>query len=148
LRWESDAILIGAETARQDNPRLTVRLSGRKGKIQPWRVVVTRSGKVPRDLNLFTDRHRDRTLVFRNQSLKKIVAAIGAREISHLLIEGGGQMLTEALKANLVNEVAFFIAPSVMGTVPRALGKLPALLRLREVSYRQVGPDLLCRGLV
>ena len=32
LRWESDAILIGAETARADNPQLTVRLPGRKGK--------------------------------------------------------------------------------------------------------------------
>jgi diaminohydroxyphosphoribosylaminopyrimidine deaminase/5-amino-6-(5-phosphoribosylamino)uracil reductase len=49
LRWESDAILIGAETARQDDPRLTIRLPGRRGKIQPWRVVVTRSGKLPRD---------------------------------------------------------------------------------------------------
>src|SRR6202789_3258903 len=45
LRWESDAILVGAETARQDNPKLTVRLPGRRGKIQPWRIVAARSGK-------------------------------------------------------------------------------------------------------
>jgi diaminohydroxyphosphoribosylaminopyrimidine deaminase/5-amino-6-(5-phosphoribosylamino)uracil reductase len=148
LRWESDAILIGAETARQDNPRLTVRLPGRKGKVQPWRVVVTRSGKLPRELHLFSDQHRDRTLVFQNRPLEEIVAALGAWKISHLLIEGGGEMITEALRANLVNEVAFFIAPSVMGTLPRALKKLDAPIRLREVSYRQVGPDILCRGLV
>ena len=148
LRWESDAILVGAETARQDNPRLTVRLPGRKGKIQPWRIVVTRSGKLPRRLHLFSDEHRDRTLVFRNQPLEEIIATLGAWEISHLLIEGGGQVLTEALRSGLVNEVAFFIAPSVMGTVPRALRKLDAPLRLSEVSYREVGPDLLCRGLV
>src|SRR5471030_1124525 len=68
LRWESDAILVGAETARQDNPRLTVRVPGRAlvrpGKVQPWRIVVTRSGKLPRELHLFSDRHRDRTLMF------------------------------------------------------------------------------------
>jgi len=148
LRWESDAILIGAETARQDNPRLTVRLPGRRGKVQPWRIVVTRSGNLPRHLHLFADRHRDRTLVFQNQPLEEVVAALGACDVSHLLIEGGGQILTEALQKNLVNEVAFFIAPSVMGTLPRALKKLDAPLRLRDVSYRAVGPDLLCRGLL
>ena len=37
----------------------------------------------------------DRTLVFRNQPLEKIVADLGAWEISHLLIEGGGEILTE-----------------------------------------------------
>jgi diaminohydroxyphosphoribosylaminopyrimidine deaminase/5-amino-6-(5-phosphoribosylamino)uracil reductase len=148
LRWESDAILIGAETARRDDPQLTVRLPGRKRRLQPWRVVVTRSGKVPRSLHLFTDRHRDRTLVFQNQPLAQIIAALGALEVSHLLIEGGGDILTQALQSRLVNEVAFFIAPAVMGTTPRALGKLDAPLRLRNVTYQQVGPDVLCRGLV
>jgi diaminohydroxyphosphoribosylaminopyrimidine deaminase/5-amino-6-(5-phosphoribosylamino)uracil reductase len=148
LRWESDAILIGAETARQDDPRLTVRLPNKKGKIQPWRIVVTRSGKLPGQLHLFSDRYRDRTLVFQNQPLEEVIAALGAWDISHLLIEGGGEILTEALRHNLVNEVAFFIAPSVMGTLPRALKKLDAPMRLREVSYQVVGPDMLCRGLV
>jgi diaminohydroxyphosphoribosylaminopyrimidine deaminase/5-amino-6-(5-phosphoribosylamino)uracil reductase len=148
LRWASDAILVGAETARQDNPQLTVRLPGRKGKPQPWRIVVTRSGKLPRTLHLFTDRHRDRTLVFRERKLDEILAALGAWNISHLLIEGGGEILTEALRLGLVNEVAFFIAPAVMGTLPRALGKLPRPLRLHHVTYRQLGPDLLCRALL
>jgi diaminohydroxyphosphoribosylaminopyrimidine deaminase/5-amino-6-(5-phosphoribosylamino)uracil reductase len=148
LRWESDAILIGAETARQDNPRLTVRLPGRRGKMQPWRIVVTRSGKLPRDLHLFSDRHRDRTLVFQDQSLKEIVTALGAWEISHLLIEGGGAILTEAFRAGVVNEVAFFIAPSLMGTLPRALHRLEKTLRLRDVRYESAGADLLCRGLI
>jgi diaminohydroxyphosphoribosylaminopyrimidine deaminase/5-amino-6-(5-phosphoribosylamino)uracil reductase len=148
LRWESDAILVGAETARVDNPKLTVRIPGRRGKIQPWRIVVTRSGKLPRELHLFSDRHRDRSLVFKNQPLPEVMRALGALQISHLLIEGGGAILTDAFQAGLVNEVAFFIAPSLMGTTTRALGKLKTPLRLREVSYTPVGPDLLCRGLV
>lgn len=148
LRWEADAILVGAETARQDNPRLTVRLPGRTGKVQPWRVVVTRSGNLSRQLHLFSDRHQDRTLVFKNQPLAEIIPTLGALGISHLLLEGGGKILTEAFKAGMVNEVAFFIAPAVMGTAPRALEKLPAPIRLREVSYTSVGPDILCRGLI
>jgi diaminohydroxyphosphoribosylaminopyrimidine deaminase/5-amino-6-(5-phosphoribosylamino)uracil reductase len=146
LRWESDAILIGAETARQDNPRLTVRLPGRKDKLQPWRIVVTRSGKLPRHLHLFSDSHRDRTLVIANQPIEEIIAALGGWDISHLLIEGGGEIITDALQAGLVNEVAFFIAPAVMGTFPRALKKLDLPLRLHHVTYQPVGSDLLCRG--
>jgi diaminohydroxyphosphoribosylaminopyrimidine deaminase/5-amino-6-(5-phosphoribosylamino)uracil reductase len=148
LRWESDAILIGAETARADNPHLTVRLPGRKGKVQPWRIVMTRSGNLPGTLHLFSDRHKDRTLVFRGQPLKKVLADLAKREISHVLIEGGGEILTEAFRRHLVNEVAFFLAPAVMGTVPRALKRLGSSLKLREVNYKQAGPDLLCRAML
>jgi len=148
LRWESDAILIGAQTARADNPKLTVRLPGRKGKVQPWRIVMTRSGKLPKSLHLFSDAHKDRTLLFRNQPLKSVLADLGRREIAHVLIEGGGEILTEAFRQKLVNEVAFFIAPAAMGTATRALKKLGAAVRLHDVRYEKVGPDLLCRASV
>ncbi len=149
LRWESDAILIGAETARQDNPRLTVRLPGRgKGKVQPWRIVLTRSGRLPRNLHLFNDAHRERTRVYRNRPLREVLKELGKENVSHLLIEGGGEILTQAFHAKLVNEVAFFIAPAVMGTAPRALAELGFSITLRHVTYQQVGADLLCRGLI
>ena len=51
LRAQVDAILIGAETLRRDNPRLTTR--GIRGARQPWRVVLSRSGKLPRDCASF-----------------------------------------------------------------------------------------------
>ena len=149
LRWESDAILIGAETARRDNPQLTVRLPDKpRGKIQPLRVVVTRSGQLPRHLHLFTDHHRERTQVFRNRPLADVMTNLGAQNITHVLIEGGSQVLTEAFRAGLVNEVAFFITPALMGTVSRALQELDAEVKLRDVSYQRIGPDLLCRGFV
>jgi len=64
------------------------------------------------------------------------------------LIEGGGEILTEAFRQKLVNEVAFFIAPAAMGTAARALINLDASIHLRDVSYESVGPDLLCRAMV
>jgi len=149
LRWESDAILIGAETARRDDPKLTVRLPGKpSGKMQPLRVIVTRSGKLPRTLQLFRDAYRARTVVYRNQSWRAVMADLGAREITHVLIEGGGRVLTEAFRAGLVNEVAFFIAPALMGMATRALRELSAEIELSGVRYEKVGPDLLGRALV
>jgi diaminohydroxyphosphoribosylaminopyrimidine deaminase/5-amino-6-(5-phosphoribosylamino)uracil reductase len=148
LRWESDAILIGAETARRDDPQLSVRLPGRRGKKQPMRVVVTRSGKLPRSLQLFTDSHWAETRIFHGRPLPDVMRQLGAHEITHVLIEGGGQVLTEAFRAGLVNEVAFFIAPALMGTIPRALGKLQTSITLRDIRYQRIGPDLFCRALV
>ncbi len=149
LRWESDAILVGAETARRDNPHLTVRLPGKtRGKVQPLRVVITRSGRLPRALHLLTDAHQDRTVVFRGRPLPQVMAELGARDITHVLIEGGGNVLTEAFRLGLVNAVAFFIAPALMGTATRALHELGARVQLSDVTYERVGPDILCRALV
>ncbi len=152
MRFISDAILVGAQTARADDPQLTIRMPGHtrltRQKLQPWRVVVTRSGKLPRTLNLFTDKHKDRTLVFRREPLENVVAALGAMEVSHVLIEGGGEILSEALRKGLVNQLFFFIAPSVMGTAVRALGKLGKTVHLSCVTYHDVGDDLLCCAFV
>lgn len=149
LRRLSDAILIGAETARQDDPRLTVRLSGSKGKEQPWRIVMTRSGKLPKKLALFTDRFHERTLVFKKKSLKQVLKELGKKGISHVLIEGGGRMLAEAFRYGVVNEVAFFIAPLVVGTKTRALRLLlKKNIKLKSLSQRKVGRDLFFRALV
>src|SRR5438093_7960403 len=54
LRAQIDAILVGADTIRIDNPRLTVRSASHRR--QPTRVVITRSGKIPRGAHVFTDR--------------------------------------------------------------------------------------------
>jgi diaminohydroxyphosphoribosylaminopyrimidine deaminase/5-amino-6-(5-phosphoribosylamino)uracil reductase len=67
LRTQVDAVLIGAETLRRDNPHLTIR--GVRNAKQPWRVVLSRSGKLPREAHLFTDRFVERTLVYRGKTL-------------------------------------------------------------------------------
>src|SRR6516162_2886656 len=63
LRERVDAVLVGAETVRVDNPRLTVR--GTRRARQPWRVVLTRSGNLPRPAHLFSDGFASRTLIYR-----------------------------------------------------------------------------------
>ena len=91
-----DAILIGAGTLRADDPRLTVR--GVPGaRRQPWRVVLTRGGDLPADAHLFTDAWRERTLVFRRESWNAVLAELGRRQVTSVLIEGGTQVLAAAL---------------------------------------------------
>lgn len=154
LRWESDAIMVGAETVRVDNPQLTVRLPGRKGKVQPWRVVLTRSGKLPRrSAHLFTDTFKERTLVFQSVPLKRVLRDLGKRGVTNLLLEGGGKLLGEAFAAGAVNEIAFFIAPQIVGQGPVAIvlprgKKWEASVVPGSLTVEKVGFDALVRGLV
>ncbi len=59
-RSEYDAVLVGRTTAMADNPSLTVRhISGR----QPKRIVIDGPFELPRNLNLFSDKYEDKTII-------------------------------------------------------------------------------------
>ncbi len=117
-RARVDAILIGAGTLRADNPRLTVRgvaSEDDEPARQPWRVVLTRSGDLPADAHLFTDAWKERTLVFRRQPLAQVLSVLGQRQVTSVLIEGGGKVLGEAFDGGLVDEVQFYFTPLLAG---------------------------------
>ncbi|MDQ3622109.1 MAG: bifunctional diaminohydroxyphosphoribosylaminopyrimidine deaminase/5-amino-6-(5-phosphoribosylamino)uracil reductase RibD [Verrucomicrobiota bacterium] len=168
LRAQVDAILVGAETVRADNPRLTLRgvpeedaemgdaetrtdhprltLPGITGTRQPWRVIVTRSGRLPAKAHLFTDEHRDRTLVYRAKSLDAVLRDLGKRQITSVVIEGGGQLLGEAFDRRLVNRVHFYLAPLICGG-PVVIGGRGASstaesTALKNAAYTRIGDDL------
>jgi len=144
LRAEVDAIVVGAETVRRDNPRLTLRGPGvRRGKAQPWRVVLTRGGNLPRRALLFTDAHADRTLVFENQPLQSVLRDLGKRGVVTVLIEGGGQVLGEAFQDGLVDEACFYFAPLLCGEacVPVLGASLPRSLALDSGATLKKLPD-------
>lgn len=146
LRAEVDAILVGAGTVRADNPRLTVRgLPGSRVR-QPWRVVLTRSGRLPKSAHLFSDEHRARTLVFRGKSLRAVLRALAARGCTSVMIEGGGALLGSAFDARLVDRVHFYLAPMLCGG-PDVIGGLGAgssgdSPKLANVTFRRIGPDI------
>jgi diaminohydroxyphosphoribosylaminopyrimidine deaminase/5-amino-6-(5-phosphoribosylamino)uracil reductase len=149
LRAKVDAILVGAETVRADNPRLTVR--GVRSARQPWRVVLTRSGKLSRRARLFSDRFSSRTLVYRGKSLAAVLKNLGERGVTSVLLEGGGEVLGQALDARLIDKVQLYLGPILIGGPVTAFPGRGAenaanALRLGRVSYLQIGQTVCVTG--
>jgi diaminohydroxyphosphoribosylaminopyrimidine deaminase/5-amino-6-(5-phosphoribosylamino)uracil reductase len=149
LRASVDAVLVGAETVRADNPRLTVR--GVRRARQPWRIVLTRSGQLPRRAQLLTDKFAARTLIYKRKSLVSILKDLGKRRITSVLIEGGGEVLGEALDKRLIDKVQIYLGPILTGGPVVAfpgegVEKTADALRLRDIEYEQIGQTVSLRG--
>ena len=150
MRAEVDAILIGGETVRVDDPQLTVRGVAGEPR-QPWRVVVSRSGNLPPEAKMFTDEHRDRTLVFAGRTLREALKELGAREVTSVLIEGGMRVLGEAFDERLVDQVCFYVAPMLLGgpklvTGGTGAGETREAPKIVNPTYERLGDDLRLLG--
>jgi len=149
LRAHVDAVLVGAETVRADNPRLTVR--GVRRARQPWRIVLTRSGKLTRSAHLFSDRFASRTLIYRRKSLPTVLKNLGKRGITSVLIEGGGGVLGQALDARLIDKVQLYLGPILSGGPVTAFPGGGARntadsLHLCRVAYQRIGQSVCITG--
>jgi len=149
LRACVDAVLVGAETVRADNPRLTVRSV--RGARQPWRVVLTRSGRLPRQAYVLSDKLAGRTLIYKRKSLLSVLKDLGKRKITSVLIEGGGEVLGDALDNRLIDKVQIYLGPILTGGPVIAFSgqgaaKTADALRLRDVEYQQIGQTITITG--
>jgi len=173
LRDLSDAVLVGAGTVRADDPRLTCRLPGGHDPLRvvlagprldlPARARVLGMGTVvvaPRGApaaRVAALRRRGAEVVLlparRGRiSFAAVVRALGARGITSLLVEGGGAVAAEAVRAGVADRLVLFLAPVLFGGdgVP-AIGPLgvtrPAgAVRVEVVAVTRIGPDLLLEG--
>ncbi|HEX6838310.1 MAG TPA: bifunctional diaminohydroxyphosphoribosylaminopyrimidine deaminase/5-amino-6-(5-phosphoribosylamino)uracil reductase RibD, partial [Polyangia bacterium] len=136
MRDVADAILVGANTVRLDDPALTTRLPSGRGH-DPKRVILDGRLTVPPEAKALpgalvvctedADPARERRLAKRGAEivrlpgkhgrveLKALVRELGRREILSLLVEGGGQVHGAFLAAGLADEVALFVAPKLIG---------------------------------
>jgi diaminohydroxyphosphoribosylaminopyrimidine deaminase/5-amino-6-(5-phosphoribosylamino)uracil reductase len=151
LRSTVHAILVGAETIRSDNPLLTVR--GIRGARQPWRIVATHSGNLPSTAHVFSDRYRDRTIVFRDRSWDDVLAELGSRGVTRLLVEGGGNVLGQLFDQHRIDELWSFYAPMLTAGDKPSLGgsgvtSNESAIPLIEPKFERFGDDVLVRGYV
>lgn len=160
VRSLSDAILIGGETLRRDDPALTVRTPDRPifgQKKQPWRFILTRDRQnLPENSQCFTDPESDRTVIVEDVvDFERFVSSLVHEYGIHtLMLECGGNLLRQFLEKRLVDEWIGFYAPLINGGNDFGVGVAPGLdfmpfeARLDEVTYLQFDRDMCIQGLV
>ena len=112
LRERVDAIMVGAHTVRMDNPSL---LSHGEENPDLIRVVVSRSGDLPRDAQIFTD-GKNRTLVF--DDARGALEELGKMGVTSVLCEGGFELASYLALEGLVDRWIAVLAPKVIGKKP------------------------------
>ncbi|MBO1757362.1 bifunctional diaminohydroxyphosphoribosylaminopyrimidine deaminase/5-amino-6-(5-phosphoribosylamino)uracil reductase RibD [Dermacoccus nishinomiyaensis] len=112
-RAEHGAIVVGTGTVLVDDPQLTVRdAQGRAGVQQPLRVVVGDT-PIPGTARVLDDAAS--TLVLPRQSPTDVLAALHARGIHAVWLEGGPTLAAGFLRAGLVDEIVAYLAPALLG---------------------------------
>ncbi|HET8577284.1 MAG TPA: bifunctional diaminohydroxyphosphoribosylaminopyrimidine deaminase/5-amino-6-(5-phosphoribosylamino)uracil reductase RibD [Methylomirabilota bacterium] len=175
FRSESDAIIVGIGTALADDPALTVRTQPPWPR-EPLRVVVDSRCRLPLTARLIASGTPARAVVAvgdeapaarvealasrgvtvlqcKSREGRVDVADLSARlftlDVHGALLEGGSELSWAFLEAGLVDRVAVFIAPILLGGTgaPTPVGgrgwPLDAARRLRSVEVRRIGEDWL-----
>ena len=113
LREIHDAIMVGAETVRKDNPSL---LSHGRRNDDLVRVIISKSGRLPKNAQVFTDGAPNKTLVFDDAA--KAVRELGKMGIVSVLCEGGLKLARSLAEVGLVDQWITIVAPVVIGSRP------------------------------
>jgi len=121
-------------------------------KVRVWVAPVAKGGRAvlsPPRRGADTAPHTGRV------DLRWLLRELGQENVTHLLVEGGGEVNASFLLAGLAQRVAFFYAPKILGgyEARKAVGgegvkRLEEVLRLREVACKRLGPDLLLNARV
>lgn len=177
-RWrnEMDAVLVGAGTVRADDPLLTCRIAGGRN---PYRVVLDSRLRIAPTAQLLHLPDAGKTIIVATKqapvnkvrALEKLgvtvwrlpsrndqvawrpllrkLAGIG---VVTVLIEGGAAVAASALKNKVVDKLALFYAPKIIGGDGRAMigalgiDKMARALSLRYYDLRRSGEDFLLSG--
>ena len=135
LRAASDAVAVGMGTFRADVPRLDAR--GVAAPRQPRRLVFGR-GPLPEGSEL--------ELV--PGPLDEALGRLAREGVQSLLLEGGPTLASAVLRADLVDKLLVFVAPTLAGTGAAFAEALPEPVALSRLEARRVGDDVLLSAYV
>ena len=149
LRLQSDVVMAGAGTYRQDHPRFTVRKDDGTVIKTPRRIIVSNH---PEKLD-FPDDSWETVSLPTDRAWQDFLDRLGGENVTCILLEGGGELAASALQADVVDEVEFHIATKILGgrnskTAVDGVNPLDlqSTYQLKAVEIRKLGCDLMIRG--
>ena len=177
LRASHDAVIVGAASAAADDPALTCRLPGMADR-SPVRIVIDGRARLPAGHRLLAGageqptwvvstpalRYGGRRAAYRragvdivevaagpdgHPDLRAALESLAARGLTRVLVEGGGRLASALLRAGLVDRLAWFRAPSLIGgdgiaaLAPIGVDRIEDMPRFVRASTTCLGPDML-----
>ena len=182
LRYTADAIMTGANTVIVDNPALTCRYAGKGGEVrkQPIRIIVDGKGRTPPSARLFGE--TGKTLLVMADSIEaekkdalikvgaellelsavdgtidlaELMKTLGERDITSIMVEGGGILLGSLFDQGLIDKVITFIAPLIIGgesaktaVAGKGVEKVIDAIKLERTSVDNFSEDLMLSGYI
>jgi len=176
LRYTHDAVMTGVNTVLADDPSLVTTYTGSRPK-QPVRIILDAHGRTPATARLF--KQPGKTILVNGGigskekdaykqigadlvelpaisgmiELENLLKVLGSRNITSVLVEGGGILLGSLFDQGLVDKVIGFIAPVIIGgdTARSPVGgngivKIADVLRLKRVKVERFGEDVMISG--
>ena len=167
VRGGFDAVMVGAETIKVDNPRLTARV---KGVSDPYRIVVDSDLCIPSNSRVLKNKDGKTIIATTEKASKKkiakmenvfvcgkkkvdmqrLVQGLNAMGIKKILIEGGSELNASAMDAGIVDKLYIFVAPKIIGgrDAKGVIGgdgieKMRDAKKLKNMKTRRFGKDLL-----
>ncbi|WP_184318288.1 bifunctional diaminohydroxyphosphoribosylaminopyrimidine deaminase/5-amino-6-(5-phosphoribosylamino)uracil reductase RibD [Geobacillus subterraneus] len=171
LRAQHDAILVGVNTVRADNPKLTVRIGEQRKN--PLRIILDTNLHTPLDAHVVTDKEaetwiitgdgvsREKMKAYERLGVRIVPMAsarvdvgdvlrlLGEQRVTSLFVEGGSRVHDSFLRAGAVNEVVAYMAPKLIGgrEAPTPIGgfgfsRLAEAMELDIRRVETVGPDI------
>ncbi|MDF1742208.1 MAG: bifunctional diaminohydroxyphosphoribosylaminopyrimidine deaminase/5-amino-6-(5-phosphoribosylamino)uracil reductase RibD [Gimesia sp.] len=183
LRGGMDAIMIGHQTAEKDNPLLTARPAGARTpariivdsqamlscqsnlvqSISDAPVIVVAHESAPPENIRSLEKAGVEVLLFQSSSrtntrqpdLHQCLLELGRKEMTNILIEGGGSLLGSCFDERLIDEVHVFIAPKLVGgkaaitpVAGQGLEQIPQIENISEYQVQILDSDIYVQGLI
>ena len=178
LRAVNDCIMVGVGTVIADDPQLTVRYA--KGK-NPLRIIVDSKLRIPLRSSVLKDNNTYLTTIATTSkasakkvavikklgaevlvvkkdkndavNLRDLLRELGKRGIASVMVEGGSDIITSLLKANLVDKMIILTAPKIMGKGLEAIGdlgvsKIKDTIKFSSFKTMRKGDDFVFEGTI
>lgn len=176
IRQNYDAVMVGVNTVRRDNPKLDAWFARK----QPMKIVIDSQLSTPQDANIFSGNSKviivtiaprpgqeteNRSILaqkakilevkekFGQINLKDMFKTLARMEITSVLVEGGGTLIGSLFDEALVDKILVFISPKIIGgkeavssVMGKGISRLDSAVMLKNLKLLRFKEDILVEG--